>query len=315
MSRAAKAGALALGLTGLLLVVAFAAQGGHPTADGRISTRPVPETLQDSLVTLLAIAYVLAVIGIIIMFFHRRQWHEPEGSRWLRNFVSVLALMLLVTLFGSWAIRHGHFRQENEQAKRGNALGQAPGTPQQSRLQSLQTREAEFQWPLALGIGGLLVLGGVFLVVSRRRSLHDVAGDDGVREGLARVVETTIDDLHGEPDPRRAVIAAYAHMESTLAAHGLARRGPEAPFEYLARSPRRESLHERDRLPSGQARVPPERGVRSSRVLQHGFPCRPPRRLPPRVGWSAAAGARSSNARQGALGRCVGLRQGTRDNA
>jgi hypothetical protein len=235
VSRAAKAGALALGLTGLLLVVAFAAQGGHPTADGRIATRPVPETLQDSLVTLLAIAYVLAVIGIIIMFFHRRSWHEPEGSRWLRNFVSVLALMLLVTLFGSWAIRHGHFRQENEQAKGGNALGQAPGSPQQSRPQSLQTREAEFQWPLALGIGGLLVLGGVFLVVSRRRSLPAVAGDDGVREGLARVVETTIDDLHGEPDPRRAVIAAYAHMESTLAAHGLARRGAEAPFEYLAR--------------------------------------------------------------------------------
>ena len=235
MSRAAKAGALALGLIGLLLVVAFAAQGGHPTANGRISTRPVPETLQDSLVTLLAIAYVLAVIGVIIMFFHRRPWHEPEGSRWLRNFVSVMALMLLVTLLGSWAIRHGHFRQENQQAKRGNAVGQTPGSPQQSRPQSLRTREAEFQWPLALGIGGLLVLGGVFLVVSRRRSLSAAAGEDGVREDLARVVETTIDDLRGEPDPRRAVIAAYAHMESALASHGLARRGAEAPFEYLAR--------------------------------------------------------------------------------
>lgn len=235
VSRAAKAGALALGLTGLLLVVAFAAQGGPPTADGRISTRPVPATLQDSLVTLLAIVYALAVIGIIIMLFHRRPWHEPEGSRWLRNFVSVLALMLLVTLFGSWAIRHGHFRQENERAKQGDARGQTPGAPQRSRTESLQTREAEFQWPLALGIGGLIVLGGVFLAVNRRRARSSVEGDEGVREGLARVVETSIDDLRGEPDPRRAVIAAYAHMEATLAMHGVARRGAEAPFEYLAR--------------------------------------------------------------------------------
>jgi uncharacterized protein DUF4129 len=235
VSRAAKAGALAFALVGLLLVVALASRGGHPTTDGRISTRAVPATLQDSLVTLLAIAYVLAIIAIVLLFFRRRPWHEPQDSRWLRNYVSVLALMLLVTLFGFWAIRHGHFRQQNEQAQRGQGDGQTQRPGQLSPSQPLRTRAAEFQWPLALGIAGLVVLGGVLLVVNRRRALPVVADGESMQEGLARAVETTIDDLRREPDPRRAVIAAYANMEGALASRGLARRGAETPFEYLAR--------------------------------------------------------------------------------
>jgi hypothetical protein len=42
-------------------------------------------------------------------------------------------------------------------------------------------------------------------------------------------------ELESEPDPRRAVIAAYARMERSLAGAGLARSGPEAAQEYLAR--------------------------------------------------------------------------------
>ena len=184
--------------------------------------------------TLLAIAYVLAVIGIVIMFFHRRPWHEPRESRWLRKFISVMALMLVVTLFGYWAIKHGQSRQAEERAKRGEGQAQTPGTRPRSAIEPLRTRQAEFQWPLALGIGGLILLGGVLLVVSRRRPLA-VVEHESMQEGLARAVGTTIDDLRREPDPRRAVIAAYAHMEEALATHGLARRGAEAPFEYLAR--------------------------------------------------------------------------------
>ena len=45
----------------------------------------------------------------------------------------------------------------------------------------------------------------------------------------------TLDDLRSEPDPRKAVIGAYAKMERTLAARGLPRHESEAPEEYLAR--------------------------------------------------------------------------------
>jgi hypothetical protein len=51
---------------------------------------------------------------------------------------------------------------------------------------------------------------------------------------MVTAIETTIDDLRSEKDARRAVIAAYAAMERTLARHGLARHRSEAPLEYLA---------------------------------------------------------------------------------
>src|SRR5262249_2692860 len=65
--------------------------------------------------------------------------------------------------------------------------------------------------------------------------LRDDVFELPVGEALARSIETSIDDLRNEPDARRAVIAAYAGMERTLASHGLARRRAEAPYEYLGR--------------------------------------------------------------------------------
>jgi hypothetical protein len=52
---------------------------------------------------------------------------------------------------------------------------------------------------------------------------------------LALALERTIADLRAEPDPRKAVIAAYAQMERALAEAELPRRPAEAPREYLGR--------------------------------------------------------------------------------
>jgi hypothetical protein len=52
---------------------------------------------------------------------------------------------------------------------------------------------------------------------------------------LASAVAAGLRDARLEPDPRRAVIAAYATMEQMLAAQGLPRRAVEAPLEYMAR--------------------------------------------------------------------------------
>jgi hypothetical protein len=49
------------------------------------------------------------------------------------------------------------------------------------------------------------------------------------------LIDDTLDDLRAEPDPRRAVIAAYARMEGGLGALGIERMLSETPFEYLAR--------------------------------------------------------------------------------
>ena len=68
-----------------------------------------------------------------------------------------------------------------------------------------------------------------------RRHGDDDPGAEPMRATLAMALDRSIDDLRAEPDPRRAVIAAYRRMESTLAAAGLPRRASEAPREYLER--------------------------------------------------------------------------------
>ncbi len=50
-----------------------------------------------------------------------------------------------------------------------------------------------------------------------------------------RAVEAALEPLRDPTDPRSAVIAAYARMETVLAERELGRRRPEAPREYLAR--------------------------------------------------------------------------------
>ena len=220
-------------LIGLLLVVALASHGGPPTVDGRVAPRPVPMRLQDSLVTLFAIAYAIAIVAVIIIFFRRRRhWEEPDESRWLRNLLIVMVFFAIVTALGYSVIGRTDFAQENEQAQRGQGQGQRT-RPGERGLQPVATRRADFQWELALGIAGLVALAGVYVALRRRndRETHD----ETLEAELIRTIETTIDDLRNEPDPRRAVIASYANMERALASRGMGRRHSEAPLEYLTR--------------------------------------------------------------------------------
>jgi hypothetical protein len=240
VSRTAKAGSLALGLIGLLIVVALAARGGHPSGNGHFVSRAVPATLQDSLVTLLVIAYVVAIVAVIVAFFKRRPLQAPRESHWLRNYLGVLAFMLFVTLFGSWAIRHGFSHADQKPVR---VQGKPRPESGRAQLPPGATRPAHFQWPLALGLVGLVLVAGVLVYIRERRPPLSPRGEPLEAE-LARAVETTIEDLRRERDPRRAVIAAYANMERVLAAHGLARTPAEAPLEYLARVLR--TLHVRE---------------------------------------------------------------------
>ena len=232
VKRDVTAGVLALGIIGLLFVVALAARGGHPTLGGQVSTRAVPGSVQDDFVTLLAIVYVVAIVAFLAVFFRmRHQWQEPE-SNWLRNFLTVLVLMGIITAFGYWAIRHGHFHLWGQQGH-GMQGQQGGGRAGNHGLRPVATRHAHFSWRLALSVAGLVVAGAALILL--RRPLPRVPFPAALEEELAQTLDTTIEDLRRERDPRRAVIAAYAGMERVLSSHGLVRRRPEAPFEYLAR--------------------------------------------------------------------------------
>ena len=234
MERTLKAGGLAAGVVALLVLVAMGARGGHPGTSGHVATRAVPNSVQDSFITLLAVVYAVAILAIIFgLYRYPNRFRDPE-SRWLLNFALVVTLMLVATAIGYFAITHGRHggSQNTKQHVRGTAPAQKPhGLPPSN----IATRQAHFEWPLVAGLGGLVLLGGVWMYVRSRRRLAPLWDEPGLEADMVSAIETTIDDLRSERDPRRAVIAAYALMERTLARHGLARHRSEAPVEYLGK--------------------------------------------------------------------------------
>jgi hypothetical protein len=233
MERVLKATGLGAALLGLVLVVAMGAREGHPGTSGHVATRAVPNTVQDSFVTLLAILYILAIVAIVVgLFRYKDRWHDPQSS-WLKNFALVLLLMLTATAIGYFAISHSGLRKQAAKVQRAQAAsGSTRNRPR--HLPATPARQAHFEWPVAAGLGGLVLLGGVWLYVRSRRRLTPLLEQPGLEADMVSAIETTIEDLRSEQDPRRAVIAAYALMERTLARHGFARHRSEAPLEYLA---------------------------------------------------------------------------------
>lgn len=83
-----------------------------------------------------------------------------------------------------------------------------------------------------LGIVAVAVAGGSLVLWLRRER---ATGQTSERSAASAALEAAVGALDADPDPRRAVIAAYAAMQRTLAEHGVARSPAEAPREYLHR--------------------------------------------------------------------------------
>jgi hypothetical protein len=92
---------------------------------------------------------------------------------------------------------------------------------------------------LVLAFVLLTVLGLALLVLAIRWRRSDAARPEEAAEVrldlTADAVEVSLDALRREPDPRRAIIAAYAAMERSMTRAGIRRRPSEAPIEYLRR--------------------------------------------------------------------------------
>src|SRR6476469_905950 len=162
-----RAGALALLILGFLVLVTLAASGGRPTLHGHLAARPVPNTLQDSWLTLVTIAYGVVIVAVLATLFRRRRHFQGPGSHWLRNYCIILPFMFLFTGIGYFVITHGHFRerlQKQQAAQPGQTQVRKP-----LHLKALPARQAQFQWPVVFGLGALVVLGVVWIGVRRAR--------------------------------------------------------------------------------------------------------------------------------------------------
>ena len=235
LPRPLKAGVAALGVIGLLALVALGSRGAHPGAHSQPHQRQVPAQVGNDLLTAMVIGYGLGVLVVIAVFLtFRHKWEDPR-SRWLRDLVVTLLVCGLVTLIAYRVVHtHGALRFLHLDQHAGTTKAGHPRTQTLPQL-AAPKRAAHFDWRFAALLVGLALLAAAFFVVGGRSRGGSKAAEPAVEEELDTALGESIDDLRRESDPRRAVIAAYARMERVLRRHGRARRAAEAPYEYLER--------------------------------------------------------------------------------
>ena len=217
--RGVLAAAVAVVLLGLVAVGSLRG----PLGSGR--GRPhYPADLVDSLILLLILAMLAAaVLAAIALWTDRRMiGRRPRrgGSfSLLLPMAAVVLLWLFRDLFGL-----GGGRDDPT----------ATTLPDQSTLDATVPPTDSGVVPLVvagLALAAMVGLAVAQLLAERRRRQPPRTP----AERLVELLDDTLEDLEGEPDPRRAVIAAWARMERGLAAAGLPRHPAEAPFEYAGR--------------------------------------------------------------------------------
>jgi len=209
----------AVALLGLVAVGAL--RGPLGSGQGRPH---YPADLVDSLLLLLLLAMLAA--GVLAMW---TLWPDRHLLRQRRRRGGSFSLILpMAAVLALWLLRDVLGLGSNQDDPTASTLAppstvEGPASPAQSGVVPLIVAGAA----LATMVG--LVVAQLVAERRRRRPPSTPA------ERLVELLDDTLDDLEGEPDPRRAVIAAWARMERGLAAAGLPRHPAEAPFEYATR--------------------------------------------------------------------------------
>lgn len=222
-----------LGVLVLVGVVAVASTGSTPS--GTTDSRPPADTLLDTFFSLALLALIPAAALLVYGLMQRKAIaREIASGRYRRT--SVWTYLVLMGIFAAAVyFRLTDFRLDfrggaNEVVDLGASTERpAPeGDPGNGSLY-----EPEFAWIPVLVVVALAAVGvAAYLVASRRRErvgFHERVA----AEQIVEILGDDFDDLRAEPDPRRAVIAAYARLEGALASSGLPRRPAETAEEYV----------------------------------------------------------------------------------
>jgi Domain of unknown function (DUF4129) len=212
----------------LLGIVAVASRSGFGHTGGEAPSRTFLNYAFTSFLILFVLAIPVAAYGYVIQARDKRprerRRFEVRVGLGLLGVVIVFAFLVVrfYLMHRGGSVFHVHIPSAAGAAgARGHGSRRVPYAPR-------------FEWSVVALVGvAVLVAAVTVLERTRRAAVVEPIPTDAV--DLAETIGGAIDDLERETDPRRAVIAAYARMESDLARHGLRRRPSEAPLEYLRR--------------------------------------------------------------------------------
>jgi hypothetical protein len=221
---------LAAATIGLVTLVAVMSDGSLLHA-GRTSDR-----LGRDLTIGIGVAFAIgASISVVFVLFalaggHRVARRKP--SIW-RTFVAT-AIVLTIIAFAA------HFLPKNTKPSPRQATPTTAPTLVSECPPNCTSKPAHpgaSPWWLAIAVGAFAV--SALVVGGRRRGGSDAAEasvERAAEERARSLFDASLDDLENEPDPRRAIVAAYSRLLDGLAGCGLARAPAETPAEHLHRS-------------------------------------------------------------------------------
>jgi len=233
--RAARSVVPALAVLALVGVVSVAATGSTPTgtSDGR---RP-SDTLLDTFFSLGLLLLVPGAALLVYGLMQRKEIAQEIASR-RHPRTSMLAFVVFLAIFTGviyYVRERGGFLAWRDLGEIVEVGPDGTVTVRDASASDRDAYRAEFAWiPVAVVVGLAGLGAAAYLVASRRRAAVEAAEHD-VAEQLAAELDDTLDDLRAEPDPRRAVVAAFARLERALAAAGVPRAHSETADEYVSR--------------------------------------------------------------------------------
>jgi hypothetical protein len=179
-------------------------------------------------------ALLLFAAGLVLLVYLVAQIRASGANPGReRSALGTVAFVLIVAV-ALLAARQLHLTQRPH--SNGSGAGVANGQSRQHVATAGHGRDPRVRWDEIAIVAALLVAAGGAAFAMRSRGPLPALRRRTAAEELSAVIDDTLDDLRREQDVRRAIIAAYARMEATLAARGLPRHRAEAPLEYLERT-------------------------------------------------------------------------------
>ena len=225
----------AAGVLGAVVLVAIAARGS--TSTGGASARKPSDALMDVFFSLYLVALVAGAVMFVYLLVLRRHVKVQTGQAPRKSLLQMLLSMFLLSAAAMLIARRLMDWERPRPIEPEEAVGRAQTIPIDTATQTTATTyEPNVSWLPVIVTAGLILLAVAawwYAGRARRRARGEL--QPVLAAAVAQAVDESLDDLRAEPDPRRAVIAAYARLEGVLAAHGLPRKPSEAPLEYLGR--------------------------------------------------------------------------------
>jgi hypothetical protein len=223
---------LVLAVTLLLALVAIAARG-RPLGSGGGRGGGLPLSFWDYTYTTIVIVVVTVLIALGVAAALVRGDPSQRSTFFQRHLFVSLAVLTVIATAGVLLSRHIDLsrlrvhRLEPAQNGSGN-LGQNERHPAAAHA-------LHFRWQELVVVLGLLLLVAGVLAATRSRRIPKTPTEIAP-EAIVAAFDQSLDDLRTDPDLRRAIVAAYARMETALAVAGIPRRPAEAPLEYVERA-------------------------------------------------------------------------------